>query len=94
MWIAIHMGGTRQVHGRHAVAGPLSLRGDKGGGRRYGSLALRKALNTNWLTSQPHLLVPAVTDGFLILGAERTEAAHEDRFLGGDDTVQAGNRRL
>ena len=46
------------------------------------------------LGSQPHLLVPAVTDGLLILGAERTEAAHEDRFLGGDDTVQAGNGGL
>ena len=44
--------------------------------------------------SQPHVLVPAVTDGFLILGAERTEAAHEDRFLGGDYTVQAGHRGL
>jgi len=37
MWIAIHMGGTRQVRDRYAVGTPLMCRGDKRLGRRYAS---------------------------------------------------------
>jgi len=66
MWIAIHMGGTRQVQDRYKTGTPLQGRcravETRSGSRCYERMALRKAHNPNALSCPTIVQAPGQSE--------------------------------